>query len=95
MLDLRERDGVVLLKVHLQPGASADAVAGEHAGALKLKVRARPEKGKANRAAADLLAARFGLRRSDVTMVRGGLSRDKLFALRGIGIPRILATLKG
>lgn len=94
MLDLREKDGAVLLKVHLQPGASSDEVAGEHAGALKVKVHARPEKGKANRAAADFLAACFGLKRSDVTLVRGDLSRDKLFALRGIDIPRLLAALK-
>lgn len=95
VLDLHEKDGAVLLKVRLQPGASTDAVAGERAGALKVKVHAPPEKGRANRAAVEFLAEHFGLKRSAVALVRGDLSRDKVFRLEGMDIPRLLARLKG
>lgn len=94
MLDLREKDGAVLLRVHLQPGASKDAIAGEHAGALKVKVHALPEKGRANRAAVEFLAGYFGLKRAAVTLIRGDCARDKVFALKGMDIPRLLAVLK-
>ena len=93
VLDLREKNNVVFLKVRLQPGASADAVVGEYAGALKVKVHAPPEKGKANRAAAEFLADRLGLKESAVTLVRGDLARDKIFAIEGMDIPRLLARL--
>lgn len=95
MLDLREKDGAVLLKVHLQPGASKNAIAGERAGALKVKVHAPPEKGRANRAAVEFLADYFGLKRSAVTLVRGGCSRDKLFAIKGIDTRTLLGSLPG
>ena len=94
MLDLREKDGSVLLRVRLQPGASGDAVAGEYAGALKVKVHAPPEKGRANKAAVEFLAEYFGIKKTAVTLVRGECSRDKLFALSGIDIPRLLGVLK-
>ncbi|MEI6633595.1 MAG: DUF167 domain-containing protein [Chlamydiota bacterium] len=93
MLDLREKDGAVLLKVRLQPAASRDEIAGEHGGALKVKVHAPPEKGRANRAAIEFLATYFGLSKSAVTLVRGECSRDKLFALRGLDVRRLLASL--
>lgn len=91
MLDIREKDGVLLVRVRLQPGASSDSVAGEHGGALKLKVHAPPERGRANRAAAELLARSLGLKASSVSLVRGALSRDKLFALEGIGREKVLS----
>jgi uncharacterized protein (TIGR00251 family) len=93
MLDLREKDGAVLLRVRLQPGASEDAIAGEYAGALKVKVHAPPEKGRANRAAVEFLAAFFGVRRSAVTLVRGECSRDKLFAIKGMDPPTLASFL--
>jgi len=93
VLDLREKNGVALLKIRLQPGASTNAVVGEYAGALKVKVHAPPEKGKANRAAAEFLADLLGLKRSAVTLVRGDLARDKIFAIEGMDLPRLRARL--
>ena len=84
MLDISERKGCVLVRVRVRPRASANSVAGAHAGALKILVTAPPERGKANRAARDLLAERLGLPRSSLEIVRGGGSRDKLFVIKGL-----------
>ncbi len=50
---------------------------------LKVRVRAAPEDGKANDAVVKLLAAHFGMRRSDIEVVAGAAARIKQIALRG------------
>ncbi len=71
----------VLLSVRVQPGARRAGIAGSWNGMLKLSVTAPPEDGRANAAAAALLAERFGLRASAVELVRGQTSRSKVFRL--------------
>jgi len=80
---LREESGgrSVLLTVRVQPGARRSASAGGWNGVLKLAVAAPPEDGRANAAAAALLAELFGLRPSGVELVRGHSSRSKVFRL--------------
>lgn len=82
------------MRVKVQPKASADAIVGEHAGALKIRVAAAPEDGKANRAAVKFLAGKLGLRRSDITIISGEHSRDKLFAIQGLTKGEILHRLQ-
>ena len=73
--------------MRVRPGARADAVGGRWDGprgpALLVAVRARAVEGRANSAVTDLLAAAFGLRRSDVVIVTGHRGRDKLVELVG------------
>ena len=71
----------VLLEVRVQPGAHRARCAGAWNGLLKLAVSAPPEDGRANEAAAELLAKLFGLRASGVELVRGHASRSKIFRL--------------
>lgn len=71
----------VLLTVRVQPGARRNASAGAWNGLLKLCVSAPPEDGRANAAAAALLAELFGLRAAGVELVRGQTSRSKVFRL--------------
>ncbi|WP_084396708.1 DUF167 family protein [Henriciella aquimarina] len=70
------------LTVRVTPNASADAILGrmvDDAGRefLKVKVRAVPEGGKANRAVEKLLAKRLKLAKSAVRVVTGETSRIK------------------
>lgn len=74
----------VVLRVHLQPGAGRSAVVGRHGDALKVRVAVPPERGRANDAAAALLAATFGVPAGSVELVSGAGSRSKRFALRGV-----------
>jgi uncharacterized protein len=78
-----ERDAVVL-RVHVQPGAGRSAVVGSHGTSLKVRVAAPPVDGRANVAAAALLAETLGVKEGDVELVSGQRSRLKRFRVGGI-----------
>ena len=72
------------LKLHVTPGASEEGIAGWQGQSLRLKVRARPEKGRANEAVIRLLASHLGLPCASLSIVRGATSRDKLVKVDGL-----------
>lgn len=81
------REGLEIF-IRLTPKSSAEAVEGVaegHDGRLYLKVRVRavPEDGKANRALEKLLAKRLRVPRSDVSVVSGTTSRLKTVLVSG------------
>jgi len=86
-------DGEPVLRVHVQPGAGRAGVAGRHGDALKVKVSAPPVDGRANAAAASLLAEVLGLKPAQVVLVGGASSRSKRFRLSGIGPDELSARL--
>jgi uncharacterized protein (TIGR00251 family) len=75
------------LRVRLTPKSKRDAVDGiEQTGegpALKVHVRAPPEKGKANAALVETVAGWLGVPKSSVDIVGGGKSRNKLLTIAG------------
>ncbi len=84
----RRNAGGVELFVRLTPKSSRDAVEGVEAGAdgrtfLRARVRAVPEKGKANQALAKLLASALGVPASSVSIVAGGTARLKTVRVTG------------
>src|SRR5688572_7865913 len=74
----------VVLRVHVQPGAGRTAVVGRHGDALKVRVAAPPEAGRANDACAALLAETFGVAPAKVSLTSGATSRLKRFRLAGV-----------
>lgn len=95
----RERDGAVLLDVHAVPGSKREGIAGVHGGALKVRVRAAPEKGKANAALVKVIAKAAGVKHSAVEVVSGHASRRKRVRIAGLTAKdlraRLEAMLKG
>lgn len=89
------------LRVRVQPNAAKDAVEGlgEEANGdrhLKVRVRAVPEKGKANAAVEALLAAALGLPKSAITVERGETQRIKTVRIEAdTSIAEALARLTG
>lgn len=77
------RDGICL-PVRARGGARRNEIRGEHDGALKVSVTPVPEKGKANRAIHALLCQRLDLRRSQLELVSGHTSSQKLFIVREV-----------
>jgi len=71
----------VRLRLRVSAGASRRRVLGAHGGALKLSVKAPPERGKANRDVLALVAEAFGLATSDVEILSGETSPDKVVRL--------------
>ncbi|UCC66206.1 MAG: YggU family protein [Deltaproteobacteria bacterium] len=77
-------EGVVTLKIHLQPRASRDGIDGLMEDALKVRVTSPPREGRANKALRKFLAERLGLSPSQVEIIAGQHSRKKLLRISGI-----------
>ncbi|CCE97718.1 DUF167 family protein [Sinorhizobium fredii] len=74
------------LTVRLTPNGGRDAIDGFETAAdgeehLKVRVRAVPEKGKANEALIALLAKALGLARNRITLVSGDTQRKKILRI--------------
>ncbi|HEV2767994.1 MAG TPA: DUF167 domain-containing protein [Acidimicrobiales bacterium] len=79
-----DEEGRAVLRLHVQPGAGRSEVVGRHGDALKVRVAASPEGGRANEACARLLADIFGVKPAAVTLVAGDSSRKKRFTVAGV-----------
>ena len=88
-----DRDGHVVVRLHVQPGAARAGVTGVHGDALKVRVSAPAAGGRANAAVVELVAAALGMPRRDVTIVSGQTGRRKRLRLRGIPAARVAAWL--
>ncbi|GGY09849.1 DUF167 domain-containing protein [Paludibacterium paludis] len=66
------------LTLYVQPGARKTEVAGEHGGALKIRLAAPPVDGKANEALQTWLADSLGIPRRSVRLVSGEKNRNKV-----------------
>ncbi|NBW74204.1 MAG: DUF167 domain-containing protein [Sphingomonadaceae bacterium] len=69
-------DGEGRLTLRVTPGARVETLAIED-NRLTLKVRAKPEDGKANAAVLELLARALGIATSRLRLLRGATGRDK------------------
>ncbi|BAZ95380.1 UPF0235 protein [Thiohalobacter sp. COW1] len=67
----------LILDLHVQPGARREELAGEHGGRLKVRIKAAPIEGKANRGLIRFLADLFGVAPRDIQLLRGETGRDK------------------
>lgn len=79
------KNGALVIGVKAIPGAKKAGVCGEHGGALKVKLKSPPDKGRANEELAVLLAELAGIRVSAVSIIKGEHSREKTVALAGCG----------
>jgi uncharacterized protein (TIGR00251 family) len=84
MLDIREGDGGVTLRVRVQPRASRDELLGERAGALLVRLTAPPVDGEANAALVRFLARKVGRPASAFSLIRGAGARDKVLRVDGM-----------
>lgn len=94
-VDLQEKDGAVTFRVRVQPRASRDEAAGEHNGAIKLRITAPPVDGRANEACRRLLAKLLGVSPSAVEIISGQSSRDKLIRVDQVSAEQVRACLLG
>lgn len=74
----------IVIAVKVVPGGSRDALAGVLGDALKIKVSAPPEGGKANKAVCRLLAKTLGVAVRDVQVASGPTQPNKRIAVAGI-----------
>ena len=72
------------LLIHIQPGASRSEFAGQHGGALKVRVHAPPVDGKANEELVRFLAQILGIAKSKIHIIKGHKSRQKIVCIEEI-----------
>ena len=72
------------LSLKVVPSSSRDEVVGWLGDSLKVKVKAPPEKGRANEAVVALLADRLGIDPSSIAVVSGHGSPAKVVAIDGM-----------
>jgi uncharacterized protein (TIGR00251 family) len=82
-VNAREVDGALVVDVIVQPRASRAGVGPVVGDRLRVSVTAPPVDGKANAAVIDALAEALGVRRADVTIVRGETGRRKTVRIAG------------
>ncbi len=86
---LKHPEGVVV-RVHVVPGASRTEIKGRYGDAIKIRVSAPPEGGRANRAVVDLLERIVG---GTTEIVKGRTSPSKTVLIRGADLATVVAVL--
>jgi uncharacterized protein (TIGR00251 family) len=80
----RRAEPVATIRVHIVPNAKIDSVAGEHGGAIKIKLRAPAVEGKGNAALRSFLSAHLEIPERQVVLEHGQKSRDKIIRIDGL-----------
>lgn len=86
-------DNGCLLFVYLQPGATRNAIVGEYNGRLKIALQAPPIEGKANAALVAFLVDKLKLSKSQIELVKGFNSRQKVVHIYGLKPAELLSQL--
>ena len=71
-----------MLRVY--PNAARNEVTGFEGGVWRVRVAAPPLKGKANKELIAFLARKLGLKKGDLTILKGHTSRTKLVSVAGL-----------
>jgi uncharacterized protein (TIGR00251 family) len=77
-------EAAIIFKIHLLPRASRDEICGLQGDAIKVKVTAPPIEGKANMALQRFIAKKLHLASSQVEIMAGKRSREKILKVSGI-----------
>lgn len=67
----------LILNCHLQPNAKQTQWVGRHDQAIKIRLQAPAVEGKANQALIRFLADEFGVRKNQISIISGEISRQK------------------
>ena len=93
-LELKAIQNGVEFEVLATPGSSRSCVRGVHGMALKVAVRAAPEKGKANAEIEEVIAEFLGIPARQVNVVSGMASRQKRVQASGIDVQAVLKCIE-
>ncbi len=88
-IDIRHTDGGAVIAVKVVPSSSRDRIAAVLGDALKITTTARPQRGKANTAVAQILAEALGISPRDIQLVSGRTSAAKEFCVAGLSVQQL------
>ena len=86
---------MTVIAVKVVPRAAKDEIVGWLEDALKVRVQAPPQDGRANRALEELLAEALSLKKNAVTVTAGRASAHKRVAIEGLTRDEIVRRLGG
>jgi len=78
------------IQIKVVPGSSRDELVGWLGDALKVKVSAPPEKGKANKSIIALISKSLGISKNQISIVSGTTSALKTLAITGLSKSELL-----
>lgn len=81
------------ITIKVNPNSPRNEVAGYAEGILKLRLAAPPVRDKANKELVDFLSQLLGLRKSDISILRGHTSRNKVVAISGLTREEVIKRL--
>jgi uncharacterized protein (TIGR00251 family) len=84
---------VTILSLNIQPRAKRTEVVGRHDNTIKIRLRAPPVDGAANRELISFISSRLGISRSAIAIVSGRTSRRKRVSIQGVSEPQALHAL--
>jgi hypothetical protein len=90
---IESMEGHVRIRVRVQPRASRTAIAGEHGGALRIRIAAPPVDGEANAELVRFLAKTMGVPAAAVRIRTRGAGRTKLIDIDGVSAAVVRARL--
>ena len=91
---ITESDGCVSFGVKVVPGSSRTVVSGVLDGALKVKISAAPEKGKANQSLIAFLSKQLGVNKKAISIESGTTNPHKIISVSGVSADIILDKLE-
>lgn len=86
---------IIKIAVKVQPNARKNEIAGFSNDILRLKIAAPPDKGKANKELIEFLSDTLGLKKNDISILRGLTDHNKLIAIEGITLGELKIRLIG
>lgn len=94
MLNIKEDERGIILKVKVQPRSAKNEVAGVLGDALKLRITAPPVDGEANESCCKFLSKIFKVAKSQVILLSGQTGRNKQFRILGVNKERARKALR-
>jgi uncharacterized protein (TIGR00251 family) len=81
---IKETKDGILLKIHAHPGSKKNEICGLHGDSLKIKIKAPPVDGEANKSCGEFLSDILNIPQANIIIKSGVTSRNKTFLIKGI-----------
>jgi uncharacterized protein (TIGR00251 family) len=88
-----QKDGIII-RLHIQPGASKNELVGLHGDRLKIRLKAPPVEGKANKELINYLSKVFEIPKNEIEIISGQTGRRKNVKIIGITKDHLFQIIK-
>lgn len=83
---LKENKDSTFLNINVVPGSSKTEIVGPYGDFLKIKLKAPPQKGKANKELVEFLAKKLNTAKSNIKIIKGENQRKKVVQVKATSL---------